>query len=395
MAHIAFMSPADAGHVNPTLPVARELVDRGHQVTYATEAKIAESVRSVGAEIVGYELKPMEIVGVDNMDPVARTGYVNLKLLRDVEQALPQIEAGYADDKPGLIVNDFLGWAGPLLAAKWNTPRIQSWSSHAASEGFDFGKIIADMVTASPVSAEIDSLLAAILERHGIPRLELHDFLKPTEANLVYQPRSFHVHNETFDDRYAFVGPTRPPAPQEWTPPGRPLVFVSLGSILSRPDFFHTCIQAFADKHFRVVMSVGHSVDLASLGPLPANIEAHQQVPQTAVLAHTDTFVTHTGMNSAMEALAAAVPMVAIPHTPEEQKTAERIAELGLGQMLAPAEASAQRLAEAVSELLADPKVKHRVREMQQHVRTAGGAPRAADVVESQLNGDRGGTSLG
>jgi UDP:flavonoid glycosyltransferase YjiC (YdhE family) len=35
-------------------------------------------------------------------------------------------------------------------------------------------------------------------------------------------------------------------------------------------------------------------------------------------------------MNSTMEALAAAVPMVAVPHTPEQRTTAERIAGLGL-----------------------------------------------------------------
>jgi MGT family glycosyltransferase len=195
------------------------------------------------------------------------------------------------------------------------------------------------------------------------------------------------VHDETFDDRYAFVGPTRLPAAQDWTPPGRPLVLVSLGTIISRPDLFRTCVQAFADEPYHVVMSVGRGIDPADLGPLPANIEAHRHVPQPAVLAHADAFVTHTGMNSAMESLAAAVPMVAIPHTPEEQTTADRIAALGLGSTIAPADATAERLREAVRALLDDPGVRQRLRALQDDLRAAGGAPCAADAIEARLPG--------
>lgn len=47
--HIAFICLPAAGHVNPTLPVVAELVRRGHRVTYATSAKYADAVESVGA----------------------------------------------------------------------------------------------------------------------------------------------------------------------------------------------------------------------------------------------------------------------------------------------------------------------------------------------------------
>jgi len=382
MAHIAFLSLSESGHINPTLPIVRELADRGHRVTYAADAKTAERGRQAGAEPIRYDARPAETIVVDSMDAAARA---TLAMLKDLEYALPQIEAGYADDRPDLIVNDWLAWAGPMLSAKWGIPRVQSWSAHAASEGYDFGKFVVAMFAASSVKAEFDRLFDTVLKRHGIPEIELHDFYKPAEFNLVYQPKSFHVHNETFDDRYAFVGPTRLPTPEDWTPPGRPLVLVSLGTILNRPDFFHTCVQAFRDEPYQVVLSVGHSMYPASLAPLPANIQAHQHVPQTAVLAYTDVFVTHAGMNSTMESLAAAVPMVAVPHTPEQQTTADRLAELGLGTALAPADATAGRLRDAVRDLLNDSATKQRVRTLQQDVRTAGGAPRAADAIESQL----------
>ncbi|WP_242902949.1 macrolide family glycosyltransferase [Actinomadura terrae] len=382
MAHIAFLSPPESGHLNPTLPIARELVARGHRVSYPAPASVADRVRETGAQVLPYDRRPSEPIVIDGMDAAARA---TLALLQDLEYALPQIEAGYAGDRPDLIVNDWLAWEGAMLAAKWDVPRVQSWSAHAASEGYDFGQFIVGMFAASPIRAEFDALLATVLDRHGIPPFELHDFYRPAASNLVYQPRSFHVHNETFDDRYAFVGPTRTSDPEGWTPPGRPLVYVSLGTIISDPAFFRTCVAAFTGQPYQVVLSVGRDLDPTDLGPLPAGIEAHQHVPQPAVLAHTDVFVTHTGMNSTMEALAAAVPMVAVPHTPEQQTTADRVAELGLGRCLSPAEATPDRLRAAVRDLLDDAATKQRLRAMQRDVHAAGGAPRAADTIETRL----------
>ncbi|MFI9723797.1 macrolide family glycosyltransferase [Streptomyces sp. NPDC052396] len=382
MAHIAFISLAESGHLNPTLPIAAELVACGHRVTFPADDAMAARIRATGAQTIPYVPAPAETIVIDSMDAAARA---TLNMLKQLEHALPQIEAGYAGDHPDLIVNDWLAWDGPMLAAKWHTPRIQSWSSFAASEGYDFGKFIVDMFAGSSSKAEFDTLLTAILERHGIPSMELHDFYKPADFNLVYQPKAFHVHNETFDDRYAFVGPTNLPEPQDYTPPGRPLVYAALGTIISDPDFFHTCVQAFAGQPYHVVLSVGRAIDPAVLGPLPDNIEAHQFVPQTSVLAHADAFVTHAGMNSTMEALAAGVPMLALPYTPEQQTTAERIAELGLGHTLTPTDATADQLRTIVADLLDDTVTRQRHTAMQEEVRRAGGAPAAVDAIEARL----------
>ena len=48
--HIAMFSIAAHGHVNPSLEVIRELVARGHRVTYAIPPAFAEKVAETGAE---------------------------------------------------------------------------------------------------------------------------------------------------------------------------------------------------------------------------------------------------------------------------------------------------------------------------------------------------------
>ncbi|GII34500.1 hypothetical protein [Planotetraspora mira] len=49
MSTIAFLNIAMHGHVNPTLPVAAELVRRGHAVTYHTSPAFSEEIEATGA----------------------------------------------------------------------------------------------------------------------------------------------------------------------------------------------------------------------------------------------------------------------------------------------------------------------------------------------------------
>ncbi|MDQ1624321.1 MAG: hypothetical protein QOH19_2739 [Actinomycetota bacterium] len=54
-----------------------------------------------------------------------------------------------------------------------------------------------------------------------------------------------------------------------------------------------------------------------------------------SVLRHADVFLSHAGMNSTMEALCFGVPLVTFPLRPEQEATARRVEELGLGRRLA------------------------------------------------------------
>ena len=54
MSHIAMVSIPFPGHVNPSLALIRELVRRGHRVTYANDESYAATVRAAGAELKAY-----------------------------------------------------------------------------------------------------------------------------------------------------------------------------------------------------------------------------------------------------------------------------------------------------------------------------------------------------
>ena len=54
MSRILFTSMPFAGHIRPGLPIARELVDAGHEVLWYTGQKYAALVAGSGATFVPY-----------------------------------------------------------------------------------------------------------------------------------------------------------------------------------------------------------------------------------------------------------------------------------------------------------------------------------------------------
>src|SRR5690606_39939120 len=124
------------GHVNPSLEVIRELVARGHRVTYANDPAWAETVRGVGAELVPYtSTLPFHKEEAWDGDAIAA-----LRLfLDDAIAMLPQLRAAYADDRPDLFLYDIAGGPARTRVAHGGTPAGQlspdyrTWGAHAAA----------------------------------------------------------------------------------------------------------------------------------------------------------------------------------------------------------------------------------------------------------------------
>jgi MGT family glycosyltransferase len=164
-------------------------------------------------------------------------------------------------------------------------------------------------------------------------------------------------------------------------------LFISLGTtpLNRQPGFFRTCLDAFGGGDWDVAMAVGDQTNVAEFGTIPANVRIRPFFPQLQVLRQAAVFITHAGMNSTMEALYFAVPMLAVPQQPEQTATARRLEELGLGRQLAAEDVTAEALRVAIDALHTDAQVLRNVAEMSDIVRNAGGAAAAADAIEAHV----------
>jgi MGT family glycosyltransferase len=216
-----------------------------------------------------------------------------------------------------------------------------------------------------PGVPRVVSARSRLVRRFGTSVLPRPAFPATGGLNIAFFPRDFQAPNPRVDETFRFVGPMIDPdtrggdAPFEITGPD-PLVYISLGTLhLGSVDFFRQCFEAFADMPARFLLSVGKQTDLATLGRIPANFVVRSVVPQLAVLQHASVFLTHGGMNSALEALWCAVPLVAIPQQVEQLLIGLTVAARGAGLVLrghvAGRRVTAAELRAAVERALSEP----------------------------------------
>jgi MGT family glycosyltransferase len=384
------------GHLNPTFPVAGELIQRGHQVTYWVPNEFRSAAAATGAAVRTYASGPITSVGAaTSVGASTALGAIAAMFLEDtapvLEQVIPAVRAGV----PDVVVHDSLCLWSILAARIIDRPAAAIRPTYAANaQSTMLSGAALDLPPERRTQmlgmfARVNANLAETSTRYGVPPLQITDLQSYAAAlNIVFVAPDFQPSADTFDERYLFVGPSIPPHqpagefPFDQLDASRRLVYISLGTIFNnQPEFFKTCFEAFADSPYQVVISSGSHIEPDALGARPPNVLVASYAPQLEILARASAFITHAGMNSTMEALYYGVPMVAIPQMVEQAMTARRIAELGLGLLLEPATVTAAALRAGVADVLADAALRARVAAMQTRTRAAGGYRRAADAL--------------
>ena len=218
----------------------------------------------------------------------------------------------------------------------------------------------------------------------GYPIKNILDIIQNDDRTdtIVYTSSEFQPCADTFSDKYAFVGPSIRPATENIEKTNDVLIYISMGTVNNDLlPFYRTCIAAFADSPYQVILSTGDQIDRSALGTLPDNITALPHVDQIAVLQKADVFLSHCGMNSASESLYFGVPLVLFPQTNEQGGVAARVAELGAGLKLEKADAAPIRT--AVDAVLQTPSYRANAQNIRESFLRCGGAKAAVDKILS------------
>lgn len=98
---------------------------------------------------------------------------------------------------------------------------------------------------------------------------------------IVYTAKSFQPFADTFSNRFAFVGPAiAVPEIKTSKVQERPLIYVSLGTVLKDQTFIIQCIKAFQQEKAEVIMAAGADFNISALGEVPDHITIKNVVPQ-------------------------------------------------------------------------------------------------------------------
>ncbi len=385
MSHIAFFSIPAHGHTNPTLGVVRELVDRGHRVSYYSYEPFREKIVAAGARFLPCDAYDCQL----KLSPAdgARVGKdlaFSTHILVETALALDEMVGLHMqNDRPDVIVADSMAVWGKAAALKYGIPFVSSTTTFAFNK--DSAKImkqgLGDLFRLLVALPKIDRDLRRLQDK-GYPIHNILDILQNDNEThtIVYTSPEFQPCAATFSDKYAFVGPSIRPAVAKVEKTREKLLYLSMGTVNNDMlGLYRRCTEAFGGREMQVIMAVGEQVDMAAFGELPENMQVYRQVDQIAVLEKADAFITHCGMNSVSEALYFGVPLVMLPQTKEQQGVAERVRQVGAGILLDKEDPSA--LSRAVKEVLTTPSYRQNADLIRDSFRRCPGAQGAAEKI--------------
>ena len=370
---ILFSCQVGHGILHPMVPLARSLTRAGHEVSFATGEHFCPWIRQLGfpAFPAGIhrdayldELKarfpqyPEEIPGPDLLSFYLTHECPLFAAPASVADLVSLLRAQQID----LLIHEMADFAGPIAATVVGIPYVNhAWTirfpaDHWLAAGLAIGPLWEKWgVDPGPLGGMFRHLYLDICP----PALQ-----PPTDAGINIAPvRPVPLHVPLDDERRAAED-----LPD--LPGGRPVVYVTLGTIFNKsPGLFSTILAALGGEPLHVLAVVGHDVDPETLGPQENNVRIVQYLPQEWVLAHSDVVISHGGAGSMFATLGAGVPMLLLPQGVDQFHNADRCVNAGVARSVPPWGSNEESIRRELYELLGAAKYQARAREIQKEIR--------------------------
>jgi UDP:flavonoid glycosyltransferase YjiC (YdhE family) len=411
------------GHVNPLLRQAEELRRRGWRVALAATSNMAAHVAAEAPDVPFVDLGPLGAIEQDlrrdqeraSLDRAFARG--TLGIVRGLMAVWPVmfdgLSASIARDRPDVMVVDLFTAAGVCAADAAGIPAVIHdadllgavsvkllppadhlpflFSGRSRREVGAGQRVFGPVVRA--VGAALTSLtigrdLNAQRRRRGLPAVDIHERLRGRTIvvmgafGLEYE-RPLPANIVMAGGMLPAAVPPLPPDLARWLAEGPPVVYCNLGTlVVTPPRQLEKMAEAFSVDAGRRVLWV-----LRPRGRWPA-VAAHVRLmewgpPPLSVLGHPNVhlFVSHCGINSVHESVAAGTPMVGLPMFADQRDMAVRVQDAGAGLWLDKHDFTAGALAAAIERAATDRRFREVMPGLQRAQAAAGGAARAADLI--------------
>lgn len=403
--HLAIVAPPLLGHVDPLIALGTALARLGHRLTLVHVPGAAQLVSGTAVEFSPIDWHDDDSVLPEYLRQLARAdGPIGLpRMIRATvamtERLLDRLPATLARIGADAVIADLTEPAGALAARRLGIPHVTTVTGlplmrdpalPPAYVGWRYrtggGARIRDWgghLVAGRLMRPISRVAA---EYRGRWRLAEDD----TALIQVAQcPRLLDFPRAALAPEFHYGAPWRLPQPPRPRPSDddRPLIFCSLGSLQgSRARLFAAMTSACARVGARAIVAHGGGLTPAEAAALPGDPLVRAWWPQRAILPYCAAAMLHGGFNTVLDALAAGVPIVALPIAFEQPGTAARIARAGAGVVVGAGRYRPATLARALAQVIAVPTYRTSARRMADAMdEGADGATRAAALIDAAL----------
>jgi UDP:flavonoid glycosyltransferase YjiC (YdhE family) len=427
----------DLGLLTRSLPIARELRDRGHHVTFCSPAKAPNKlisqagfenllpsqplyflisgdvnfgrlgrlllsrhpIRDVG--LLMWFLKNMsnsstaEIWDIDHF--LYLFGMSNEDLVRVNVGAMAEVMSACQPD----VVVDFCNPFACIAARASHTPlmTVIQADMHPQSQGFIWWKEPPSELHPSPVPATNRALAEYDLPPIG----EMGDLLVgdvtlvlglpdtdplPDTADVAYVgPILWQEQEEQLPDWVNDLGKEQPVV---WLYPGNLQYVRGSSTFGDSAVVLEACIEALGNEALQVVLTTGHHSLPSRFVPLPPNFRHEPFVPGLAMAERSDLLIHHGGYGSCQTGLYTGTPALIIPTYSERESNARRIAAQGAGDYVVPESdhsgrnkrLSAHEVRTKVFNIFSDTSFTENAKRISERMKAYGGASEAARLIE-------------
>ncbi len=406
--YLAYTSPA-RGHLYPLTPVLDELGSRGHTVAVRTLPNEVEMLRDRGLEARGIEawLASSEVGDYKARTPIGAERASIRTFAERAAHEVPDLRRAIEEERPDALLVDINTWGASALAEAsgmpWahfcpyplplpsrDVPPFGLGLAPARGRAGRLRDAIVRRTLFDPLVRLAEPKVNAIRTGLGLePLVRGTDAFRRAPLLLYFTAEPFEYPRSDWPDSVLQVGPSswEPPAePPDWLGGlESPLVLVTMSSEYQADEkLVETALAALRDSPVSVVATTGAGDPARFDVPPNARVEAF--LPHGPIIAQASCVVCHGGMGITQKAISAGVPVCAVPFGRDQLEVARRVELSGAGTQLSAMRLKPDRLREAVFRAI---ERKPGVERVARAFAEAGGAPRAADALETLVGDGR------
>ncbi|MBK1812464.1 glycosyl transferase [Clostridium sp. YIM B02505] len=393
MSKVLFLNIHGHGHVNPTLGLVEELVNRGEEVTYYCYDEFKERIERTGATFRSFKTEVFSRSSSDHKNKNVSMNQM-LNFINTVLQSSESFINDLLDDIKGINFDYIMYGAsfpyGKILSQILKIPSVSSFAIFATPQELEYGganKINIDSIKGHPVVDTYTKLSNNLMNDYGVKMPGIVElFFNKGDLNIAYTSEYFIPHPEYYDSSFKFIGPPTYEIKENLDFPfhklkDKKVIYISLGTVFNKADLqiYNMFFETFANTDYVIVMTA-YNIDISSF-TIPSNFIVRNYVPQSEILKYTAVAITHAGMNSTNDLIYNHIPFVAIPFGADQPYIASRAEELGAAIILDKDKLSVEDLRNSVEEVLSNTSYLNNINKINESFKQCGGYSEAVDAI--------------
>ncbi len=388
MARFLFVVPPLVGHINPTIGVGEELIERGHVVAWYGYKPILEGLLDRDLEIVTTESEiPESLIKQVEAQSKGLRGAHALKFFWEdflsplAHAMVPGVRRAVEKFKPDVIVADQQCVAGAHVALENGI----TWATSATTSA----ELVNPFKLFPKLKSWADDCLMSFQISHGVKKEDANADLLRESPHLViaYTTLNLVGNEREFDEHFAFVGPSigrRKPRDSKsseivFSDNGKKIL-ISLGTVNGE----------VGERFYKVALDAMETIDAEALlvappdliGNVPRNVIVKRFVSQLDILKHVDAVVTHGGHNTVVESLYYGLPLVVAPIRDDQPVISDQVVAAKVGVRVKFSRVQPKELKLAIESILHESIYRENAQRIRESFLKAGGKAEAANRLE-------------